>query len=135
MSHFTLVPKTSAYYCMSEQRVFYLHRFLPFFLFAPSLFLSSSFRHSPSRQFTCLINYLSLQGRFSPSNRPSSQITHSTHNGVCSYLLSTERPGTHICSPIPQTINNSLLAFKSHFSDKVLTIKSNKLCRGLKGTP
>lgn len=64
---------------------------------------------------------------FFPSKHPSSEITHSTHNGVCSYHLSTERPRTHICSRIPQTINNSLLMFKSHFSDKVLTIKRNKL--------
>lgn len=80
-----------------------------------------------------MINHLSLQGRFFPSERPSSEITHSTHNGICSYRLGTERPRTHICSRIPQTINNSLLMFKSHFSDKVLTIKRNKLRRCWRG--
>ncbi len=115
------------YEYMSEYKLHYWHLFSYTFPFFHHLSCSLS------RQFMCLINYLSLQGRFFPSGRLSSEITHSTHNGICSYRLSAERPRTHICSWIPQTINNSLLMFKSHFSDKVSTIKRNKLRRRWRG--
>lgn len=119
---YTFTYFTAVNMCLSRSCISTEAYFLPL-----SLFFSLHFSLSPSRQFTCLINHLSLQGRFLPSERPSSEITHSSHNGACSYRLSTERPRTHICSRIPQTINNSLLMFKSHFSDKVSTIKRNKL--------
>lgn len=90
--------------------------------FPPFLALSFSTVHTCDKPFI-------PPRTFCPSTRPSSQITHSTHNGVCSYLLSTQRPRTYICFGIPQTINNSPLMFKSNFSDKVLTIRGNKLRR------
>lgn len=97
----------------------------------PFIPLSLLLSRSPSQQFMCLIKPFIPPRTFFPSERPSSEITHSTHNGVCSYRLSTERPGTHICSRIPQTINNSLPMFKSNFSDKVLTIKKKEIVRRL----
>lgn len=81
----------------------------------------------PSRQFTQMINHLSLQGRFPLRSIHPVKLCTPHNNGICSYRRSAERTRTHICSRIPQTINNSLLPFKSHFSDKVSTIRKNKL--------
>lgn len=81
----------------------------------------------PSRQFTQMINHLSLQGRFPLRSIHPVKLCTPHNNGICSYRRSAERTRTHICSRIPQTINNSLLPFKSNFSDKVSTIRRNKL--------
>lgn len=81
----------------------------------------------PSRQFTRMINHLSLQGRVPLRSIHPVKLCTPHNNGICSYRRSAEPTRTHICSRIPQTINNSLLPFKSHFSDKVLTIRRNKL--------
>lgn len=86
----------------------------------------------PSRQFTRPINHLSLQGRFPLLSIHPVKLCTRHNNGICSYRRSAERTRTHICSRIPQTINNSLLPFKSHFSDKVSTIRGNKLRLRLK---
>lgn len=83
--------------------------------------------YPPSRQFTRPINHLSLQGRFPLLSIHPVKLCTPHNNGICSYRRSAEPTRTHICSQIPQTINNSLLPFKSHFSDKVSTIRRNKL--------
>lgn len=111
----------------SEYKLHYWHLLsstFPLFSISPSL--SSSTVHVSDKPFIPPRTFL-------PSELPSREITHSMHNGICSYRLGTERPRTHICSRIPQTINNSLLMFKSHFSDKVPTIKRNKLRRRWRG--
>lgn len=114
-----LMCKTFAhYYDWVKHNLFTPLFFL--FSFSPSLTLSFSLVHMCDKPFIPPRTFFS-------STRPSSQITHSTHNGVCSYRLSTERPRTYICSGVLQTINNSRLMFKSNFSNKVLTIKRNKL--------